>query len=98
MWNQRDVTGWETQPRTVRKVAEASVRCQATVEVKLDHGVSGVSTLMLRLDDLTKRRRLHMEEGGSARWAYFERFGERRLWNAVDERLARKAVKPIAFT
>jgi len=39
-----------------------------------------------------------MEEGGSARWAYFERFGERRLWNAVDERLARKAVKPIVLT
>jgi hypothetical protein len=49
--------------------------------------------LMMRLDDLTKRRRLHMEEGGSARWAYFERFGERRLWNAVDER---QRAKPLS--
>ena len=54
-----------------------------------------VSTLMMRLDDLTKRHRLRMEEGGSARWAYFERFGERRLWDAVDERLARKAVNRL---
>ena len=36
-----------------------------------------------------------MEEGGSARWPYFESFKERRVLNAVDEYLARKA--PIAL-
>src|SRR4029450_3611365 len=69
MWNQR-CDGLETQPRTVRKLAEASVRCQATVEVskprspRVNTGL-GVSTLMMRSDDLTKRHRLHMEEGES---------------------------------
>src|SRR6266403_2674015 len=29
-----DVTGWETQPRIVRKLAENRVRCQATLGVK----------------------------------------------------------------
>ena len=32
MRNQR-CDGWETQPRTVRKLAEASFLCQATLEV-----------------------------------------------------------------
>src|SRR4030095_11731586 len=80
MWNQR-CDGLETQPRTVRKLAEASVRCQATGSRARSPRVNtglGVSTLMMRLDDLTRRRRLRMEKGGSARWDYFWPFAKNR--------------------
>src|SRR6266436_412065 len=33
-YKSEDVTGWKTQPRIVRKLAENRVRCQATLELQ----------------------------------------------------------------
>src|SRR5437016_13212578 len=58
-YESEDVTGWETQPRIVRKLAENRVRCQATLGVKAKSVLCPPKSPSLRKDMKRRSRTLN---------------------------------------